>query len=356
MPQGSPTTSAQRILLVEDDLDQAHLVKFLLEDAGRYAVTLAQDGIRGIQLATDHRWDLVITDLNLPGLDGIAVLEASRGKHPETPVLAVTGYTGPEYADQALHKGAAHVLIKPLQPDELRARVDSLIDALADIDGHPSREEPDGTEPATRAPSRIMAVSVRPGDAEAGCGAALIRHRVKGDRVILLTLTHGAAGDDGERRSEEAKVAGRSMGIRFFVGNAGSGDDSLAVDLRRLLAGAINEVRPDLLYLPTTQHSDPAFQIVNETALEEGQKIGTIFAYDPGDASPEFRPGVFVPIGTTLQDKLEVLRTFDPRDGAHLALDHARTGASFWARYAGGQPAEPMELIRGSIPNGMVEP
>ena len=61
MPQGSPTASAQRILLVEDDLDQAHLVKFLLEDAGRYAVTLAQDGIRGIQLAAAFSW-LPITD------------------------------------------------------------------------------------------------------------------------------------------------------------------------------------------------------------------------------------------------------------------------------------------------------
>ena len=128
MAPGSSTSSGSRILLVEDDLDQAHLVKFLLEDKGDYTVTLAQDGVRGIQLATDHRWDLVITDLNLPGIDGIAVLEASRSRHPDTPVLAVTGYTGPEYADQALHKGAAHVLIKPLQPDELRAKVASLVE------------------------------------------------------------------------------------------------------------------------------------------------------------------------------------------------------------------------------------
>ncbi len=318
-------------------------------------MTHAQDGVRGIQLATDHRWDLVITDLNLPGIDGIAVLEASRGKHPETPVLAVTGYTGPEYADQALHKGAAHVLIKPLQPDELRAKVDALIAPRIleeELSGGDS-ESPGEAE--GRAPLRVMAVSVRPGDAEAGCGALLLKHRERRDRVILLTLTRGSIGDDGERRSEEAKRAGRKMGIRFFVGNAGSGDDPLESDLRRLVKGAINEVRPDLLYVPTTHHADSSFRTVHETALAERNKVGTIFAYDPGDGSPEFRPGVFVPIGSTLQDKLELLRVFNPRDGMHLALDHARTGASFWARYAMGEPAEALELVRGRVPSGMIE-
>ena len=102
------------------------------------------------------------------------------------------------------------------------------------------------------------------------------------------------------------------MGVRFFVGNAGAGDDPLETDLRRLVRGAINEVRPDLLYVPTAQYVNPAFRTVNETALEEQEKVGAIFAYCPGDGSPEFRPGVFAPIGATLQDKLEVLRTLTP--------------------------------------------
>ena len=354
MPPAS-TSPGSRILLVEDDLDQAHLVKFLLEDQGRYVVTHAQDGVRGIQLATDHSWDLVITDLNLPGIDGIAVLEASRGRHPETPVLAVTGYTGPEYADQALHKGAAHVLIKPLQAEELRAKVDSLVNARLVPTADPIHTDNGDGELEPHSPSRVMAVSVRPGDAEAGCGAQLIRHREKGDRVILLTLTHGAAGEEGERRSEEARQAGRRMGIRFFVGNAGSGDDSLEFDVRRLLRGAINEVRPDLLYVPTAHHADPTFRAVHETVLREQAKVGTVFAYDPGDGSPQFRPEVFAPIGSTLQDKLDLLRTFDPRDGSHLSVDQARTAASFWARYAHGEPAEALELIRGRVPSRMIK-
>jgi len=355
MPLDPSTSPASRILLVEDDLDQAHLVKFLLEDRGNYVVTLAQDGVRGVQLATDHRWDLVITDLNLPGIDGIAVLEASLGRHPETPVLAVTGYTGPEYADQALHKGASHVLIKPLQPDELHAKVDALISPVR-TPASSSAGEQNGAEALTeKTPVRVMAVSIRPGDAEAGCGAQLLLHQRRGDRVVLLTLTHGAAGPDGVRRSGEARTAGRQMGVRFFVGNAGSGDEPLDLELGRLFKGALDEVRPDILYVPTLHHANPSFRTVHEAAMKGTSKVGTIFAYDPGDGWPNFRPSVFVPISATIQDKLEVMRAFDPRDGGHLASEHARTGAMFWARYAQGQPAEAFELIRGKVPSGMIE-
>ena len=303
---------------------------------------MRKTGLRGIQLATDHRWDLVITDLNLPGIAGIAVIEASRAKHPETPVLAVTGYTGPEYADQALHRGAAHVLIKPLQPDELRQRVDDLIWGRAEEDGSAKGKGTKDTEPGIHSPIRVMAVSVRPGDAEAGCGAQLIQHHQKGDRVILLTLTHGSTGEEGQRRSEEAKKAGRLMGVRFFVGNAGSGDDPLETDLRGLVRGAINEVRPDLLYVPTAQHVNPAFRTVNETALEEREKVGTIFAYCPGDGSPEFRPGVFgadwldAPGQAGGSPNLQ-----PPRRRISRGRPRPDRGSSFWGRYAGD--ASPLE-------------
>ena len=122
-----------------------------------------------------------------------------------------------------------------------------------------------------------------------------------------LTLTHGAPGPDGVRGSEEARAAGRQMGIRFFVGNAGSGDEPLEDEIGRLFRGTIDEVRPDVLYVPTPHHADPSFRTVHKTALKEGSKVGTIFAYDPGDGSSEFRPGVFVPISATIQDKLKAI-------------------------------------------------
>lgn len=354
MPQNPHSPIVRRILLVEDDLDQAYFVKLLLEDDGQYTVTHAQDGVRGRRLVTDHRWDLVITDLNLPGVGGLSVLEASLAAHPETPVLAVTGYTGPEYAQGALERGATHVLIKPLQRDELRAKVDALISAppTSGRSHAPGPLEPASAQ--TGEPRRVLAIGLRPGDVEAGCGVTLIRHRNLGDRVIVLTLTHGSSGEEGLRRMEQAKKAGRALGVRFFVGNAGSGETPLDGDLRRLITGAVRELRPDIVYCPTQHHANPGFALVHDAVLEEGRRVDTIFAYDPGDASPQFRPGFFVPAKSALDEKLEVMRTFDPSDGRYLDTEMAGVGARFWSRYAGGEPAEALELLRGRAPAGLL--
>jgi CheY-like chemotaxis protein len=355
MPQNSSPSVVRRILLVEDDLDQAYFVKFLLEDDGRYVVTHAQDGIRGTQLVTDRRWDLVITDLNLPGVGGLSVLEASLSTHPETPVLAVTGYTGPEYAQNALEKGATHVLIKPLQRDELLAKVDALISPPAEPSESGLAGPPEPAAAGTGTPRRVLAVGLRPGDVEAGCAATLIRHRDLGDRVIVLTLTHGSPGEEGRRRSDDAKRAGREMGVRFFVGNAGSGGTPLDDDLRRLVTGAINELKPEIVYCPTPHHVNPGFAAVHDAVMEEGRRVDTIFAYDPGDASPQFRPGFFVPAGSALDEKLAVLGAFDAADGGYLDPELASVSAKFWARYAEDEAAEALELLRGRAPAGLLD-
>lgn len=346
MQQDSTILKPRRILLVEDDLDQAHLVKFLLEDGGRYAVTLAQDGVRGTHLVESTTWDLVLTDLNLPGADGLTVVEASRRHQPSTPILATTGYTGPEYADRALRVGANEVLMKPLERDLLMARVAALIEG----GGVLAPPAPPAPEAAAEIPLRVLAISVRPGDAEAGCGATLLRHRDRGDRVILLTLTHGGRDSDGKRRREAAKTAGRQMGIRFFVSNAGSGDASTDEDLRRLVEGALVEIRPEVVYLPTPHHPDPFLRVAHEAAAARATEDQRLFGYDPGDANADFRPDLFLPVAASLDEKAGVLAAFEAADGRHLAPDYARASAHLWGRRAGGVPAEPFETVRGGDP------
>lgn len=372
MAEAKQPREKHRILLVEDDLDQAHLLKFLLENQGDCSVTLAQDGLRGSALVEERDWDLVITDLNLPGADGMAVVEASRRHHPDTPVLATTGYSGPEYAERARESGADDVLLKPLDRDDLLTRVTLLLgreppEPDVPEEGAPPRAEPSATAGAPSAPApstepttttasdpgprRVLAISVRPGDAEAGCGGTLIRHRKRGEHVVLLTLTHGGTDETGNARREQAKEAGRKMGLRFFVGNAGSGDDSLEDDLRRLVRGALEEVRPHVLYLPTRHHTDDSLGVVHDTAARFEPGPDTILAYDPGDADPRFAPDLFVPVDDALDDKAGALRSFEAGGGSHLDPDRALTSSRFWSRHAGGRPAEPLERVRGEAPD-----
>ncbi|HVS33610.1 MAG TPA: response regulator, partial [Thermoanaerobaculia bacterium] len=98
-----------RVLYVEDAFDQALLVKAFFSTMPGYHVTHAQDGERALKVISDKAWDLLVTDLNLPGADGFALIKAFRAKFPHTPILVTTGYTQPEYEEQALRTGADHV-------------------------------------------------------------------------------------------------------------------------------------------------------------------------------------------------------------------------------------------------------
>ena len=75
----------KQVLLVEDNLTDAILIRTILEQDDRIRVTLAQDGIRGCQLAENQRFDLVVLDINLPGRDGIEVIQTSKIHQPATP-------------------------------------------------------------------------------------------------------------------------------------------------------------------------------------------------------------------------------------------------------------------------------
>ncbi len=340
MTSGDRRIDPLRILLVEDDLDQAHLVKFLLEEGGPYQCTLAQDGLRGEKLAQEGGWDLVITDLNLPGADGFTVFETSRRHHPDTPVLATTGYTGPEYVEEARRRGVDDILLKPLDREDLFRRVETLT-------ARPAPPPSPGEDNRDTGHFRVLAISLRPGDAEVGCAGTLLLHADREDRVILLTLTHGAGGERGTLLQELAKAAGRELGIRFYVGNAGSGDDHLHHDLARLVSGAIREIRPDIVYLPTGEHADPGYGVVERTILAEGARVGRILAFDPGDAAPGFHPTRFHSVDDVFDRKVGGLEAYREAGDLRLTPETVALSARFFGRHVEGTHAEALLPLRG---------
>ena len=110
--------SRPSILIVEDDASFRRVLEYQLNKAG-YETTIAENGERALELFSEHRYQVVLTDLNLPELNGEEVLRQIKQQSPDTPVIILTAYASVESAVEAMKLGAFHYLTKPLNGDEL---------------------------------------------------------------------------------------------------------------------------------------------------------------------------------------------------------------------------------------------
>ena len=122
-----PPLDAPRVLVVDDNADLRALVARHLDD--RYHVTEAADGVEALALARERLPDVIVSDVMMPGLDGLGLVAALRAD-PETdfvPILLLTARAAPSDTVEGLGVGADDYLAKPFHPSELRARVDALL-------------------------------------------------------------------------------------------------------------------------------------------------------------------------------------------------------------------------------------
>lgn len=114
-----------RIILVEDNAALARGITYRLQDAG-HAVDVLRDGQEAANFLRDEASDLVVLDINLPGLDGLAVLRGMRERGDTRPVLLLTARSDTVDRVRGLDAGADDYLVKPFEMVELEARVRAL--------------------------------------------------------------------------------------------------------------------------------------------------------------------------------------------------------------------------------------
>lgn len=120
--------TGKRVLVVDDNVETAELVKLYLDRDG-YRVILAHDGIDALRLAREGHPDLVVLDLMLPGIDGLDVLRRLRAES-DVPVILLTAKTTDEDKITGLGLGADDYVTKPFSPKELAARVRAVLRRL----------------------------------------------------------------------------------------------------------------------------------------------------------------------------------------------------------------------------------
>ncbi len=110
------------VLVVDDERDICRALEFLLNNEG-YSVTIAYSGEDAVERMKKEHFDIVLTDLKMEKLDGMAVLEKVKELSPDTQVLLMTAFASVESAVEAMKKGASDYIVKPFLNEEIRLTV-----------------------------------------------------------------------------------------------------------------------------------------------------------------------------------------------------------------------------------------
>jgi two-component system response regulator PilR (NtrC family) len=247
------------------------LLRILLEKDGHEVLTAA-DGTAGLARATSHELDLVISDIKMPGLDGIGLLSALRERALTLPVIMVTAYAESDSAIQAMKQGAFDYLTKPFKVDEIRVVIHRALAEAAARQKVGSTPSPAADEPALRGIIGRSASMVEL--------YKLISRVAQVDSSVLIT------GESGTGKELVART--------IHYNSTRAGKSFVAIN-----CGAIPE---DLLESELFGHVKGSFTgaIAHKTGLLEVARDGTVFL----DEVAEMSPALQVKLLRVLQDHI----------------------------------------------------
>lgn len=125
-------TAKQSVLVVDDVSDVTEMIALFLKHAG-YDVTTANSAGNALELASDRNFDLIISDIGMPEMNGYELAECLRAinDYQTTPLIAVTGYTEYDDRGRSLRAGFDAHLTKPINPSQLLELIGKLIGGRA---------------------------------------------------------------------------------------------------------------------------------------------------------------------------------------------------------------------------------
>ncbi len=258
-----------RILVVDDEAAMRDLLRIVLEKE-RHEVLTAGDGVTGLSLATSRSVDLVISDIKMPGLDGVGLLAGLRQQGRTTPVIMITAYADSESAIQAMKQGAYDYLTKPFKMDEIKLVIRrALAEAARQAETEPV-PAPQVEEPALRS---II-----------GRGARMVELYKLISRVALVDSSVLITGESGTGKELVART--------IHYNSARANQPFVAIN-----CGAIPE---ELLESELFGHVKGSFTgaIAHKIGLVEVADGGTVFL----DEVAEMSPGLQVKLLRFLQD------------------------------------------------------
>jgi LmbE family N-acetylglucosaminyl deacetylase/CheY-like chemotaxis protein len=331
---GGSSGARGRILVVDDDAVTARFMAHALGKRGGFEVRHAPDARSALALAGSQSFDLVITDVEMPGMTGLELLRALREISPDLPVAVITGHASVDYAVEAIRSDADEFLEKPVHPDELIAAATALVNK--------------GRSARHAARDRVLAIGAHPDDVEIGAGGTLLVHNRLGDAVSILTLSRGARGDS--RATGEARRAAEILGAELYLGeledaHIGDGEDTIAAVSR-----VVARIQPTVVYTHSLHDVHTDHRNTHRAVMAAVRGVGRVYCYQSPSATVDFRPGLFVAIDSDIDRKLAAIGAFAAQTPVrgYLDQDLIRSTARYWSRFGDSGYAEAFEVIRES--------
>jgi LmbE family N-acetylglucosaminyl deacetylase/CheY-like chemotaxis protein len=323
-----------RVLVVEDDPDAAIYVATVLRRTGGMETAVVEDGVSALERLRAERFDLLVTDIELPGMSGLEVVRAIRAEGSRLPVIVMTAYASVDYAVEALRDDADEFLVKPLDSARLVDRARTLVERARQA-GTPTPRE------------RVLAVGAHPDDVEIGAGATLAAHRAIGDDVTVLTLSRGAVGGQPSAREHESRAAAAVIGADLVLLDFEDTRMEPLAAVIRAIEEVVADVDPTIVYTHTANDRHQDHRAVHQGVEVAARRVPTVLCYQSPSATIDFKPARFSPVDEHIETKLRMLAAFASQ--AHrdyMQPESVRATARYWSRFGVGTYAEPMEALR----------
>lgn len=119
-----------KVLIADDEEKICQLIEKLIdwEALGLKVAAVASNGVDAVKKIMEYRPDIVITDIRMPGIDGMELIERTRKICPDTEIIIISGYRHFEYAQKAIRYGVRNYLLKPIRKVELRETLEKIVD------------------------------------------------------------------------------------------------------------------------------------------------------------------------------------------------------------------------------------
>lgn len=118
----------ERILVVDDELDMLMLLRMIIEDNTDYEVDTTNNPSEALKMVMENDYDLVISDLKMPGMDGLELFDEVKEMKPDLPLVIITAYGSLETSDEAIKKGVADFITKPFRKDSILFTINRVLE------------------------------------------------------------------------------------------------------------------------------------------------------------------------------------------------------------------------------------